>query len=101
MSETSGDAGEERSGQGNTPEVASEVAPQRASAPSSSVSMSQLEFAAEAQAESEGIEEDELTPIISIEAIPGRASEQSPPIKVLGSYEILKSIGSGGMAEVF
>ena len=46
-------------------------------------------------------EEDELTPIISIEAIPGRPSEEKPPFRVLGNYEIMQSIGSGGMAEVF
>jgi serine/threonine-protein kinase len=58
------------------------------------VSVSQLEFVAET-------EDEELTPIISIEAIPGRPSEEKPPLKVLGNYEILQSIGSGGMAEVF
>ncbi len=47
------------------------------------------------------LDDDELTPIISIEAIPGRLSEEKPPIRVLGNYEILMSIGSGGMAEVF
>ena len=68
----------------------------------SPVSVSQLEFIAEGDSKMpEGIEEEELTPIISIEAIPGRPSEEKPPIKVLGNYEILQSIGSGGMAEVF
>ncbi len=64
------------------------------------VSSSQLEFVADASAHP-GLEEDELTPIISIEAIPGRPSEEKPPLRVLGNYEILQSIGSGGMAEVF
>jgi len=66
------------------------------------VSVSGLQFVAEGDAHMpEGIEEEELTPIISIEAIPGRPSEERPPIRVLGNYEILQSIGSGGMAEVF
>src|SRR5206468_3467950 len=43
---------------------------------------------------------DELTPVITIEAIPGRPSEPRPPLR-LGNYEIIQSIGSGGMAEVF
>ncbi len=46
-------------------------------------------------------DDEELTPVISIEALPSRPSEERPPLKILGNYEILQSIGSGGMAEVF
>lgn len=63
------------------------------------LSSSQLEFVVASK--SEVLDDDELTPIISIEAIPGRPSEERPPVRVLGNYEILQSIGSGGMAEVF
>jgi serine/threonine-protein kinase len=67
------------------------------------VSVSQLHPAADGEdtGAASGIEEEELTPIISIDAIPGRPSEEKPPIRVLGNYEVLQSIGSGGMAEVF
>ena len=59
---------------------------------------SELEFSASSP---EIPDEDDLTPIISIDAIPGRPSEEKPPFRVLGNYEIMQSIGSGGMAEVF
>jgi serine/threonine-protein kinase len=78
----SGDRAEEMAGSGGPP------APDKP----------ELEFSVTS---SEAPEEDELTPIISIDAIPGRASEEKPPFRVLGNYEIMQSIGSGGKAEVF
>jgi serine/threonine protein kinase len=59
-------------------------------------SISNLEFGQPEPPE----DEEELTPVISIEALPGRPSEERP-LPRLAQYELLQSIGSGGMAEVF